>query len=676
MGYVELVVKREGRFQRRQARKRLHPQHRHEPAFRTMFMDEARLAGMVHHPNVVSVLDVGEDADGPFLLMDFVEGVPLTRLMQAAAERGERLPLQLCVRVVIEAARGLHAAHELRAADGRPIDLVHRDVSPQNILVGFDGSVRVTDFGIAKAFGNASRTTTGILKGTVGYLSPEQLRFEEPDRTSDLFSLGVILYELLSGERLYANRDGQDGARRTLSEPPPDIGYVRDDVPPELVEVLFELLAKERERRVRTAQELVARLEPVLARLIEGEGPQEIADHMAAHFADERRAQEERLSRLIDERLRAVARAGGRRWAAVLGAAVVIAAGAAALRAPRSSPGAVWAGGWHSCAVDDGALYCWGKNNEGQLGLGNVQDQYVRQRVTGVDPPVSMALGFLHTCACDSAGRLWCWGRNLEGQLGVAGVAQAKRPVAVPGVGDCAQVAAGALHTCVLHRTGRVSCWGKNEDGQTGQPVAGTTPGPAPVGPLAGVAQIAAGAATTCAVAAGAVLCFGENSDGQLGDATTNGRPAPAPVRDLADAVEVAVGRGFACARRRNGAVACWGRGLGGDRPGPADVPGVAEALHVTAGAGYACALRRGGQIQCWGANGRGQLGSGAAMAASDVPVRVADVADFQSFASGEDHSCARRPSGLVCWGGNDDGQLGDGTWTTRPAPVSAVYRR
>ncbi|MEP6655478.1 MAG: protein kinase [Myxococcales bacterium] len=285
MGYVELVFRREGRFLRWCARKRLHEQYRSDPTFRSMFMDEARLAGLVRHPNAVGVLDVGVDDDGPFLIMDFVEGVSLSRLIADAVGAGRSIPMQVAVRICMDAARGLHAAHEVRAEDGTVLRLVHRDVSPQNILVGFDGTVRVTDFGIAKALGNSSRTSAGVLKGNMGYLAPEQLRFEEPDRRSDFFSLGVTLYELLSGRRLYPNKTGFDGTRRILTEPPPDIGEVRNDVPPELCELLFEMLAKERDSRPATAAEIASRLEGILAVLIAEEGSVTVSDYMSQHFA-------------------------------------------------------------------------------------------------------------------------------------------------------------------------------------------------------------------------------------------------------------------------------------------------------------------------------------------------------------------------------------------------------
>jgi serine/threonine-protein kinase len=299
MGYVELCFRRDGRFLRWCARKRLHAHFREDISFRSMFVDEARLAGLVRHPNVVGVSDVGEDDDGPYLIMDYVEGVSLSRaIREAGAPRS--IPMQVAVRICRDVATGLHAAHEVRSEDGTALRLVHRDVSPQNVLIGFDGTVRVTDFGIAKALGNASQTNAGVLKGNMGYLSPEQLQFQEPDRRSDFFSLGVTLYELLSGERLYPNTDGFDGTRRILTEPPPDIGEVRNDVPADLVELLFEMLSKDRVARPTTAAEIAGRLEGTLASLIAEEGSITVADYMDQNFA----AQREQHRRFLAEHVK------------------------------------------------------------------------------------------------------------------------------------------------------------------------------------------------------------------------------------------------------------------------------------------------------------------------------------------------------------------------------------
>ena len=291
MGTVELVLRREGEFRRLHAVKRLHPHLLEDEDLRAMFLDEARIAGLLRHANVVSVLDVGEDAQGPFLVMDYVDGVTLSAIIQHHAPREQLLPAQLCARIGGEIARGLAAAHELIGHDGKLLDIVHRDVSPQNVLVGFDGQVRLADFGIARALGRSAKLTElGVIKGKIGYQAPEQLRFEEASARSDLFALGVVLYELLSGKRLSKSTPELPAPLRILQEPPPDIGDERFDVPPALTELLFELLAKRREDRPESARIVATRLDDCVLDLLRDEEPILLAEYMGRVFGDAQRA--------------------------------------------------------------------------------------------------------------------------------------------------------------------------------------------------------------------------------------------------------------------------------------------------------------------------------------------------------------------------------------------------
>lgn len=288
MGTVSVCMRRAGTFERLYAIKRLHPHLRADNSMLRMFVDEARIAGLVRHANVVSVLDVGEDDDGPFLVMEYVEGTSLSRFIRHHSRASEVPPVAVCTHVLAQVARGLHAAHELVDSDGRALHLVHRDVSPQNILLGQDGVVRVTDFGVAKALGRSSHTSTGLLKGKVGYMSPEQLRFEPLSRRSDLFALGVVLVELLTSRRLYPGRDAALAARRILHDPPPDLGDIRPEVPPALVELSFHLLAKDPAARPETAAEVADRLDEIVA----DEGPVDLAaylDQRIGHELEEER---------------------------------------------------------------------------------------------------------------------------------------------------------------------------------------------------------------------------------------------------------------------------------------------------------------------------------------------------------------------------------------------------
>lgn len=296
MGRVDLVVRREGSFARAYAMKRILVPLADDDEMRSMFLNEARIAGLIRHANVVSVLDVGADDEGPYLVMDFVEGVALSNVLGHRA--GRLLPLPFCLEIARQIALGLHAAHELASSSGKSLEVVHRDVSPQNVLVGADGIARVTDFGIVRALDRSNVTRTGVLKGKYGYMSPEQLRFEPLDRRSDLFSLGVVLFEMISGRRLYGE-GGADAARRILDEPPPDLGEARQDLPIELVELGFELLAKDRAMRPADARAVARRLEGILASLDAEERRFDVAAYLHEHFGEPLAAQRAMLAEAV-----------------------------------------------------------------------------------------------------------------------------------------------------------------------------------------------------------------------------------------------------------------------------------------------------------------------------------------------------------------------------------------
>lgn len=298
MGSVALAVRQDGAFRRVYAVKRLRAAYRDDARVRAMFLEEARIAGLLHHPNVVSVVDVGEDEDGPHLVMDYVQGVSLAELIGHSRDRSELLPVQLCVRVLKQVAEGLHAAHELSDHNGEPLNLVHRDVSPQNVLVGYDGVARLTDFGIAKAAGGVSQTATGVLKGKFGYMAPEQLRFDKPTRRSDLFSLGVVMYEMLSSRRLYEGEDQREVAKQILESGLPDIDDVRSDVHPSLVELLYDLLVKDPAARPATAAEVVHRLDAILADSVLSEESVAVGPYVVSRFEGRRAEQQAEVDEL------------------------------------------------------------------------------------------------------------------------------------------------------------------------------------------------------------------------------------------------------------------------------------------------------------------------------------------------------------------------------------------
>jgi len=239
--------------------KRILPTHGGSRRFRSMFIEEAHLATRLNHPNVVQVYEFQDFGDeGLLLAMEHVDGCDLGRLMSAARAKGTNIPPWEGAWIIAEAAKGLHYAHEKKDEAGQPLDIVHRDVSPQNILLSFEGAVKIADFGIASA--RLFADEQGVLKGKFGYMSPEQARGESVDRRSDLYALGVILWEILAGRPIHGGLGGEallDIVRSGIVEPP--TMYAKD-VPPELEEIVLRTLAAARDERFPSGRELAAML--------------------------------------------------------------------------------------------------------------------------------------------------------------------------------------------------------------------------------------------------------------------------------------------------------------------------------------------------------------------------------------------------------------------------------
>ncbi|WP_437693142.1 serine/threonine-protein kinase [Sorangium sp. So ce176] len=250
-------------FARTVAIKRLHPQFARDPEFSSMLLDEARLAVRIRHPNVVTTLD-SVQADGElFLVMEYIAGESLSSLLREVSARGGRVPHPVVSAIVAGALAGLHAAHEATAEDGAPLQIVHRDVSPQNILVGDDGIARVLDFGIARAAVRSQVSRVGQLKGKLSYMAPEQLRGAPLTRRADIYAASVVLWEALTGRRLFSGECDAEIYGRILEgvvQPPSAFG----DVPRELDEVVLRGLQRDPERRYATALEMAAALEEAL----------------------------------------------------------------------------------------------------------------------------------------------------------------------------------------------------------------------------------------------------------------------------------------------------------------------------------------------------------------------------------------------------------------------------
>jgi eukaryotic-like serine/threonine-protein kinase len=249
-------------FRQLVAIKKPHPHLLQNGDFRQELLTEARLASLLHHAHVVDVRDVEATSDGVSLIMEYVEGAPLGELLQIGSAGGPAVTPGVAVRVVLDACTGLQAAHELCDERGRPLHLVHRDISPQNLLVGVDGITRVADFGVAKFDRKTGQATTGgALKGKLAYMAPEYLRGEKLDRRFDVFGMGVVLWEALTCQRLFRGESEADTFRRVLEHAAPPVSSIVPALGTALDAIVETALAKSRDQRFDNAAAMANALE-------------------------------------------------------------------------------------------------------------------------------------------------------------------------------------------------------------------------------------------------------------------------------------------------------------------------------------------------------------------------------------------------------------------------------
>jgi serine/threonine-protein kinase len=278
-----------GGFSRAVVVKRLLPHLAKEPAFVQMFLNEARVVSRLSHPNVAQIYELGEEDSTLFIAMEFVHGRSLLQVCKALVERGRLLSAPLAVRVAIEALQGLHHAHGLKI-DGQASPVVHRDMSPDNILLGFNGSVRVIDFGIARAADTVSTTRTGTVKGKFAYMAPERFdaeRSTDAEVTVDVYAMGVVLYEALGGRRPFRGASDAQLIGAILNSAPPPLHEVNAAVPRALSELVMRALEKDPARRFASAGEFAAALEAWLRASGSSAGENELSALLRGLFPDD-----------------------------------------------------------------------------------------------------------------------------------------------------------------------------------------------------------------------------------------------------------------------------------------------------------------------------------------------------------------------------------------------------
>jgi eukaryotic-like serine/threonine-protein kinase len=288
-GMAEILLARlegPGGFQKVVVLKRVLPHLARKAEFRRMFVDEARIVASLRHPNIVQVQELGRDGDELFLVMEYLEGESVARLVRRVQSNGPSLDYAIAAHIIANACAGLHAAHEY-VADGVPQHLVHRDVSPQNLFVTYDGAVKVLDFGVAKAVGRYTNTTTGQVKGKFAYMAPEQCLAEAVDRRTDVFALGILLWEATTGQRLFQRDNELLVFKAICEEPIRKPSHAVPDYPPVLENIVMRALERDRSQRYGSAAEMRRDLSLAIRDLSPAMMPEDdLASLMHQLFAD------------------------------------------------------------------------------------------------------------------------------------------------------------------------------------------------------------------------------------------------------------------------------------------------------------------------------------------------------------------------------------------------------
>jgi serine/threonine protein kinase len=296
-------VRGEAGFQKLVALKRMLPHLTDDDRFVTMFMDEGRLAANISSPNVVSTLDLGRIDDGSlYLVMELVVGTTLSTLLRNVAKEAVPMPIDVAVELIAQAAQGLHDAHDARTPSGAPLHIVHRDISPQNVLVGVDGRVRITDFGVARAVLRRTKTSTGEFKGKLSYFSPEQCADGELDRRSDIFSLGVVAWETLTTRRLFHAENPLAVLERVTRMPIPLAHEVSPEVPEAVSAVVAKALERDRERRFTTSSEFARALRRAARQTVGSADPSKVAELVARFGGESLETMQAQLRSSLSER--------------------------------------------------------------------------------------------------------------------------------------------------------------------------------------------------------------------------------------------------------------------------------------------------------------------------------------------------------------------------------------
>ncbi len=679
--------------------------------FISMFKEEAKIASQLNHSNIVNIFDFGVDKISQFyIVMEFVHGRNLKQIIQALGNENRKLPIEFIAFIIKEAASGLDYAH--KASDiytGQPLNIMHRDVSPQNIMVSYNGEIKVIDFGIAKSNSKLEITGSGTLKGKFGYMSPEQVRGDSMDSRTDIFSLGVITWELLANRRLFASETELETLNKIKQGFIPDLSLCVDPKYSEFVNIVNSCLASDKDARYQSGQDLSGAINTFLNVNFPEFNKHVFSDYLKNTFYHSYEKSQEKLLKFSQLKLNSddfseFSYHPDKENQAELS---LIQAGTAESKSSSKTGTSLKNINFKIQDLSEFKELETKKDLKwiyGAFGIIIVFLLYVvayeipknKKKDSAVivnhsDISKSKVNMFKHFempfenisemkgignqgCIQTNDDKSFCWGDNRFHQLGVNTSKDYVQLLEINTFPKWESLEIGMFHSCGITKVKRedqdwmaLKCWGDNSFGQIGDPTQQNVVTPTTVDPNTQYKSISVGLYHTCGITIdGIAKCWGRGDFVQLGLAHIKSSRVPLTVDMNARFKSIASGAYHTCGILIDDTLRCWGRSdFGQLGTGQINYQGTIDSIDVKTkykqlalGDYHSCGLTLDENVKCWGKNDFGQIGVGN-QEPTVKPTPVSAVLKFRKIKTGKFHSCAETNGGeLYCWGRNNYFQL------------------
>jgi serine/threonine protein kinase len=679
--------------------------------FITMFKEEAKIASQLNHSNIINIFDFGVDKTSQFyIVMEFVHGKNLKQIIQALGSENRKLPVEFIAFIIKEVASGLDYAHKaIDNQSSQPLNIIHRDVSPQNIMVSYNGEVKVIDFGVAKSAVKAETTGSGTLRGKFGYMSPEQVRGEDMDHRTDLFSLGVITWELLTSRRLFASETELETMNKIKQGFIPDLANHIDPNFIELANIVNRCLESNPEKRFQSGQDLAAAIDMFLITHFPEFNKHVFSDYLKNTFYHSFEKSQEKLENYSKAKINtneftefstlpdvepsiedSVIAVGNTDNGIIV--EEEISANVLILNANNPNPGTdsnskkdlTWIYG-SIAMVMFFLFYIIGyeipknktKHQVATKGLSEIYKTKV-SLFKNFEMPFENILEMTgignQACIQTVDKKTFCWGDNRFHQLGVSTSKDYVQLIEINSFPKWESLQVGMLHSCGITKIAKenndwlaLKCWGDNSFGQIGDPIQKNVSTPTIVDSNTQYKAISVGLYHTCGITTdGTAKCWGQGEYFQLGLTQIKSSKVPLTVDPNMKFKSIASGAFHTCAIQLDDTLRCWGRNDYGQLgTGKIQNQGAIENVdtktrykQIALGDFHSCGITTDNKVKCWGMNDFGQTGLGHRKSA-ETPAYIQSELQFKKVKVGKYHTCAETADhDLYCWGRNNYFQL------------------